>query len=129
MTVGDQQPDDRRPRRVYGVGEDPDPRFTLANERTLLAWLRTALAFVVTGVGAVALDMVIKRPVLVAVVASAASVVGAGTAVLAYWRWQRTERALRLRRPLPSARPAAVLVLAVVVLALAGVIALAGVMP
>jgi putative membrane protein len=126
VTVGDQLPDDRRPRRVFGVGEDPDPRFSLANERTLLAWLRTALAFVVTGVGAVALDMVIDQPLLVAVVAAAASVVGAGTAVLAYWRWQRTERALRLRRPLPSPRPAALLVLAIVVFALTGVIALAG---
>lgn len=129
MTVGDQQPDDRRPRRVFGIGEEPDPRFSLANERTLLAWLRTALAFVVTGVGAVALDTVIDQPVLVAVVAAAASVVGAGTAVLAYWRWQRTELALRLRRPLPSPRPAALLVIAIVLLALTGVIALAGMLP
>ena len=35
---------DRRPQWVYGEGEEPDPRFTLANERTFLAWVRTALA-------------------------------------------------------------------------------------
>ena len=34
----------RFPRRVYGVGSEPDPRFTLANERTFLAWIRTSLA-------------------------------------------------------------------------------------
>ena len=34
----------RRPRSVYGGGEEPDPRFSLANERTALAWMRTALA-------------------------------------------------------------------------------------
>lgn len=30
----------------------PDPRFSLANERTVLAWLRTSLAFVAAGLGA-----------------------------------------------------------------------------
>ena len=39
----------RRPRRVYEVGQDPDPRFTLANERTALAWVRTGLAMVAGG--------------------------------------------------------------------------------
>ena len=40
----------RWPARVYGEGAEPDPRFTFANERTFLAWLRTALALVVAGV-------------------------------------------------------------------------------
>ena len=30
-------------------GEEPDPRWSLANERTLLAYNRTALAFIVAG--------------------------------------------------------------------------------
>ena len=34
------------PRWVYGHGSTPDPRFSLANERTFLAWVRTALAVV-----------------------------------------------------------------------------------
>jgi putative membrane protein len=29
---------------VYGVGTEPDPRFSLANERTYLAWVRTERA-------------------------------------------------------------------------------------
>lgn len=120
--------DSRRPRRVYGVGTEPDPRFTLANERTLLAWLRTALAFVVTGLGAVALDGVIDDPALVALVAAAASGVGGTVAVAAYRRWLRTERALRLKQPLPAPRPVAFLVLAVAVLALVGLAALGSTM-
>ena len=32
---------------------DPDYRFTLANERTLLAWLRTSLALIAAGVAVV----------------------------------------------------------------------------
>ena len=34
----------RWPRSVYGTGSEPDPRFSLANERTFLAWVRTSLA-------------------------------------------------------------------------------------
>jgi Predicted membrane protein len=34
-------------------GTEPDPRFTFANERTFLAWSRTALALVVAGLGVV----------------------------------------------------------------------------
>ena len=36
------------------VGEDPDARFTFANERTFLAWNRTALALVAAGAAAAA---------------------------------------------------------------------------
>ena len=35
---------ERWPRWVYGGGAEPDPRFSFANERTFLAWIRTALA-------------------------------------------------------------------------------------
>lgn len=116
--------DRRRPRRVYSVGAEPDPRFTLANERTLLAWLRTALAFVVTGVAAVALEPVVSRPALVVIVAAAACGVGSIVAGAAYFRWQRVELALRQGRPLPAPRLAALLVVALVVLAVAGLVAL-----
>ena len=46
-------PEDRWPRSVYAHGTDPDPRFSLANERTFLAWVRTGLALVA---GAAAVD-------------------------------------------------------------------------
>ncbi|NLT31088.1 MAG: DUF202 domain-containing protein, partial [Propionibacterium sp.] len=35
---------ERFPKSVYSTGTEPDPRFTLANERTYLAWIRTSLA-------------------------------------------------------------------------------------
>ena len=37
------------------AGTEPDPRFTMANERTFLAWNRTALALVAAGLGIVQL--------------------------------------------------------------------------
>ena len=37
-------------RRVFPTGGEPDPRFTLANERTFLAWIRTALGLLAGGI-------------------------------------------------------------------------------
>jgi len=37
--------------KISRVGEAPDYRFSLANERTYLAWIRTALGFLAAGVG------------------------------------------------------------------------------
>lgn len=85
---------------VHDLGDEPDPRFTLANERTFLAWVRTTLAMLA---GAVALhslgipDSDWLRDVLVAGLA----VFGALVSVLAYRRWRRVERAMRLQEPLP----------------------------
>ncbi|MGA9597271.1 MAG: DUF202 domain-containing protein, partial [Acidimicrobiia bacterium] len=47
----------RFPARVYRQGVEPDPRFSLANERTFLAWIRTGLAFVAGGVAVAALEL------------------------------------------------------------------------
>src|SRR5688572_11480150 len=38
-------------RRLSAAGDDPDPRFTFANERTFLAWIRTSLALIAAGIG------------------------------------------------------------------------------
>jgi putative membrane protein len=90
----------RRP-PLHAVGTDPDYRFTLANERTFLAWLRTGLALVA---GAVALASLVPdlkpralRIGLTDLLLVLATVVTAG----AYVRWERAERALRMNRPLP----------------------------
>jgi len=86
------------------VGEQPDYRFTLANERTFLAWIRTALALVAGGVAVVQLvpefSVAGGRRVLgVALILLAIIVSGAS-----YRRWQRNELALRLNQPLPPSR-------------------------
>ncbi|MFC5996462.1 YidH family protein [Pseudonocardia hispaniensis] len=116
--------DRRRPRRIYAVGTEPDPRFTMANERTLLAWLRTALAFVVTGIAATALQAHVARPAFIGIVAGGACLTGTIAAIAAYGRWQRVELSLRLQRPLPDPRAAGLLIVALMVLAAAGVVTL-----
>jgi putative membrane protein len=91
----------RFPRSVYGVGTEPDPRFSLANERTYLAWLRTALALFAAGVALEALDVPVDPGFRLA---SAAVFVLLGLLGLVQaWRgWARTERALREARSLPG---------------------------
>ena len=50
----------RFPRSVYARGSEPDPRFSLANERTFLAWVRTSLALLAAGVALEALQVPIS---------------------------------------------------------------------
>ena len=109
--------DDRTPRSVYGVGEEPDPRFSLANERTALAWMRTALALVGGGVAMVSLASLDTLPAWTALVGAAACVGGGALSLRAVGAWARVERALRLRQPLPPPRALNVLAGGVVLLA------------
>lgn len=91
----------RQPRWVYDAGDEPDPRFTLANERTFLAWVRTALAMFAGGVALHALSVPtvgwLRQTLVVLLIC-----LGALMCVLSFLRWARVERAMRLREPLPS---------------------------
>lgn len=88
-------------RLVLGGDTEPDPRFSLANERTFLAWIRTALAVIAAAVATDALmvtawpDGIRSTIVVLLLVAGTAVSAGAGL------RWLAVERALRSARPLP----------------------------
>ena len=83
-------------------GTEPDPRFTFANERTFLAWSRTALALVVAGLAIVQLlppfpGVPVGRHLLgIPLIA-----LGAVLAVVAYTEWVRNQHALRRGEPMP----------------------------
>lgn len=109
------------PRRA--LGHDPDYRFSLANERTFLAWIRTSLALVAGGL--VATQLLPELQVAFGRELIGASLVGLGTllAGASFRRWVRNEEAMREDRPIPPSRLPAVLavgsgVVAVVALAL-----------
>ncbi|MGY0498352.1 YidH family protein [Nocardia sp. FBN12] len=83
-------------------GEDPDPRFTLANERTYLAWIRTATALVAAGLGLEAFSGNLLAPVVRSSLAALLLVVGGVIAVASFAHWIGAERALRTGRRLPT---------------------------
>ncbi|WP_370545114.1 YidH family protein [Herbiconiux sp. VKM Ac-1786] len=115
---GEPGDDERRPRAVYGVGSDPDVRFSLANERTALAWVRTGLSLVAGGVALTTLASFADLPWVIDVIALVACLAGGALALSALFSWRRAERALRLDLPLPAPVALPWLVIGVVVLAL-----------
>jgi putative membrane protein len=86
------------------VGEDPDPRFTFANERTFLAWNRTALALIGGGLAAGQL-LDFDSEVVRLLISLPPIALGGVLAVTSYRRWEANERAMRLREPLPVIGP------------------------
>jgi putative membrane protein len=70
---------------------EPDARFLLANERTLLAWVRTSLAIIAGGVGIAQLNQVSGRRAL-AIVLIAFGAFGAAAGTI---RYHRADRAIR----------------------------------
>jgi putative membrane protein len=93
----------RFPHWVYRVGAEPDPRFTLANERTFLASIRTCLALIAAGVALEALALPLQ-PDLRLVASLLLLALALIVPILAWWDWARTERAMRRAAPLPGSR-------------------------
>ncbi len=95
-------PEDRRPRSVYGVGVEPEVQASLANERTALSWIRTGMALVAGGVALATLAGLGDLPLVILLIAGLAALGGASLGAWALISWRRTERALRLRMPIPD---------------------------
>ena len=110
------------PERLNDEGVTPDYRFSLANERTFLAWIRTALALLGGGIAIAQFLPPSRWGALRDVLAVGLIALGAACALRAVARWLRCEWAMRNGRDLPPTRFPAALALvitagAVVVLA------------
>lgn len=101
------------PREVREVGSTPDYRFSLANERTFLAWIRTGLALIGGGLAIAGFLPPLHVPHLREALAIGLMALGALIALRAIDHWSRCERAMRLGEPLPASRFPAILAVAV----------------
>ena len=102
--------------------DEPDVRFTYANERTFLAWNRTALALIATGVAATQLlpefHVAGGRQILgIPLIA-----LGALVALTSFQQWRANEKAMRRRQPLPKSPMALVLSIGIGVVAVIAVV-------
>jgi len=91
----------RRPRWVYHGGREPDYRFSFANERTFLAWIRTSLALLAGGVAVDAFDLSMSSS-LQRGLSAALALLALVCAAASWVRWARAERAMRRDQPLPA---------------------------
>ncbi len=115
-----EQPD--RPwRALFGgdprsVGHEPDYRFSFANERTFLAWIRTALALIAGGLG---VETVLPQFGGRKELGLLLLILGMAVGATSYRRWARNERALRTGSPLPPSNLPSLLAVGVAAVGLA----------
>ncbi|EOC0586487.1 DUF202 domain-containing protein [Cronobacter sakazakii] len=102
----------------WQTGQTPDYRFTLANERTFLAWIRTALALMAGAVGIDQFSTQLGSPLLRQGLALLLVCAGALMGGIAWRRWRKNEYAMRLARDLPYTRYLFALAAFIVMLAL-----------
>lgn len=110
-------------RRLFPDGATPDPRFSLANERTFLSWIRTALALLAGGIAVEAFGVLedpFRKGVAILLLLLGMFVSGG-----AYVRWVGVERAMRNKAPLPLPLIAPVLGLGAAIGALIVIIVIA----
>lgn len=111
--------------KITQLGEAPDYRFSLANERTFLAWIRTALGFLAAGVGLDQLAPDLATPLVREILSLFLCLFAGGLAVYSYIRWLRNEKAMRLKQDLPytgSLKLISLVMVAVVIIAMVMVV-------
>jgi putative membrane protein len=82
--------------------QEPDVRFCFANERTFLAWNRTALALIATGIAATQLLPQFHITAGRRILGIPLVVLGAWVAAASFGHWRSNQRAMRKGDPLPS---------------------------
>lgn len=107
---GEQRPPER------SADIQPDYRYTLANERTFLAWFRTALALIAAGVAVVQLIPPLSFPAARQALGIVLTVAGGGLSLAAALRWRAVQAAMRRGTDLPPTRVPALLGIGLAVL-------------
>jgi putative membrane protein len=122
--VSDQPPPDGNAEADGPEGKEaePDARFTFANERTFLAWIRTGIALVVAGLAITQLVPPFGFTGGRRIVGLPLIALGGVLSFVSFQQWEANQRALRTGEPLPRSLLPRILALAI---ALAAVVAIA----
>ncbi len=102
---------------------EPDYRFTLANERTFLAWIRTSLSLLAGGVAVHTLVATFRIPGLRRAIAVTCVALAVPVAMGAYQHWRQVQTAMRQGAPLPRSRVMPLLAVGISAVAIMAVIA------
>lgn len=100
------------------LGDEPDYRFTLANERTFLAWIRTSLALIAGGLAVTSVLPTRTIEWAGEVIGLLLVALGSTLSIASFSRWARTEEAIRQGQPLPPSRIPRLLAIGVVVVSI-----------
>lgn len=109
-------------RTLLSSGTDPDPRFSLANERTFLAWVRTSLGMIALGVGVATFVSTTETRGFSIVIAIFLVVLGGAMASISWLRWLNVERAMRAGHGIPPSRMAPYLAIGIAALAVLSIL-------
>ena len=101
------------------TGGDIDPRYSLANERTFLAWIRTSLGLLVAAAALLAVNLPWPADAVRALAAVLATAAG-GSAIASWVRWRKVEKAISTGQAAPPSQ--AHILLAGTVLLVSGVV-------
>lgn len=118
MSLQDNTPSIRPKGKWWLEGKTPDYRFTLANERTFLAWIRTALALMAGAVGIEQFSPQLSSAELRIGISTLLLVAASAMGYMAWRRWRKNENAMRLENDLPYTRLLVVLSILMLVLAI-----------
>lgn len=105
---------------------EPDYRFLLANERTFLAWQRTALGLLAASVGVVQLVPAMAMPGTRHLLGLLLGVLAITTAGMGWRRWAQSDNAIRRNLPLPQQLGPAYVGLGVVIIGMVALVLVVG---
>jgi putative membrane protein len=110
------------PEPVAAEDYEPDPRFSYANERTFLAWMRTALGLVTAGLAITQLLPPFDMPGGRRLIGLPLIAMGTVIAGVSLHNWTANERAMRRGLPLPRSPLPRITAVVVTVVAVIGVV-------
>ncbi|AEF41432.1 YidH family protein [Hoyosella subflava] len=103
----------------------PDERFTLASERTFLAWMRTSLGLMVAGIAVIHVVPTFSTQTVRTVIGLAMVSLSCLAAAEGFRRWRQVAKALESgEEEMPGPRTLAIITVAIVAVGVATLIAI-----